>query len=446
MVTRDVTYVIGHRNPDMDAIASAIGYAWLLNQTQSETHVAARAGEVNAQTRFALQHFRVDVPQLLIDVRARVQDVLEHIPALQGDVTILQACQHYARMKRSVPLLDADEKPEGLLTSADLLGYLVHPIVDKQAAKLQQALQQPATDLLGNQSIVLRASDYLSDAIQRIRFVDPDDYLVVDASGHYLGLCRTGEMLTMPRQKLILVDHNEVGQAVIGVDEAAVIEVLDHHRVNTIETLMPIRFQIETVGSCSTLVFEQGQSHHLSFPAELAGVLLCGILSDTLVFQSPTTTERDRQAAYELARMANLSGDVQDAVQTLGRKLLMAGAGLGTRLPDEIVKADLKFYEINRQKIAISQVEVTSFETVDARLPELQTALEKLLHDENLILALLMITDILRGDSYLVVEGSTALVAHLPFSRLPNGAFTAPGIVSRKKQLAPMILAGLDNS
>ena len=445
MIDPNTTFVIGHRNPDMDSIASAIGYAWLLNQIGQNVYLAARAGEVNAQTRFALQHFQFDAPQLVMDVRPRVQDIVELVPALREDVSVLQACQHYARTKRSVPLLNTEEKPEGLLSAVDLLDYLVDPIVDKQMETLQDALRQPATTLLKGQSITLQASDYLSDAIQRVRYVDPDDYLVVDASMRYLGLCRTGGMLAMPRQKLVMVDHNEVSQAVVGIDEAEVVEVLDHHRVDTIETLMPIRFRVEAVGSCSTLVFEEAQPPHLTFPEEIAGLLLCGILSDTLVLQSPTTTERDRQAAYELARMAKLSGDVLDVVQTLGRELLVAGAGLGTRPADEIILADLKSYAAIGQKLAISQVEVTSFETLDARLTELQAALEKLIHDENLILALLMVTDILRGDSYIVAKGDAVRIAHLPFARMTNGTLSAPGIVSRKKQLLPMILAGLQN-
>jgi manganese-dependent inorganic pyrophosphatase len=443
MTNPNTTFVIGHRNPDMDSIASAIGYAWLLNQRQDGGYTAARAGEINAQTAFVLDHFHVDAPQIMVDVRLRVRDIVELTPALRGEPTILQICQHFATTRRSVPLLDDDERPRGLLSAIGLFGYLVNPIVEQQINKLQHALSQSAEALFDEETVVLRDSDYLSDVIQRVRHVEPDDYLVVDASGRYMGLCRTSGMLTAPRQKLILVDHNEASQAVLGIEEAEVVEVLDHHRVDTIETLMPIRFHVEPVGSCSTLVLEQAKMHQLIPPDDIAGLLLCGILSDTLIFQSPTTTERDRQAAYQLAEIAQLPGDLKASMQTLGYEMLVAGAGLGTRSAEDTVHSDLKFYTSNGHKLAIAQVEVTSFEGLDSHLPDLQAALRKLLTDEELTVALLMVTDILRSDSRILVAGDTQVIAHLPFPQLADGTLTAPGVVSRKKQLAPLVLTSL---
>lgn len=338
--------------------------------------------------------------------------------------------------RRSVALLDGDGRPRGLLSALGLFGYLTGPLAAHETGTLDQILEQPAAALTNDATIVLQESDYLREAIQRIRYVEPDDFLVVDAAGQYCGLSRAGDMLDPPRQRLVLVDHNEVGQAVAGPEEAEIVEVLDHHRVDTVETVLPIRFQLEPVGSCATLVLEEAETRQHVFLRDLAGLLLCGILSDTLVLQSPTTTARDRQAGTTLSQLARLPGAPEEAIQTLGRELLSSGAGLGTRSAREIVQADLKFYTPDDRTLAISQVEVTSFETVEARLREL-------VEDKKLALALLMVTDILRGNSRIVATGDNVLLGKLPFAHLAGGWLDAPGIVSRKKQLVPLLLAAV---
>jgi manganese-dependent inorganic pyrophosphatase len=427
----------------MDSIASALGYAWLLNQVHHGGYTPARPGEVNAQTAFALQRFEVEAPQTVIDVRPRVADIVEPVPPLEGEPTVRQASAHFAATRRSVPLLDADGRPRGLLSAPGLFGHLAGPLLAHETGSLGEVLAQPAAALLDGETILLHESDYLNEAVQRVRYVEPDDFLVVDAAGRYRGLCLASAMLEPPRQRLVLVDHNELGQAVTGAEEADIVEVLDHHRVDTVETVLPIRFQVEPVGSCATLVLEEARTRQLSFPPALAGLLLCGVLSDTLVLQSPTTTPRDHAAALTLAQLAGLPGDSAEAIRMLGRDLLAAGAGLGTRSAEEILQADLKFYTPDDLTLAIAQVEVTGFEATEARLPELLAALRALVEARNLALALLMVTDILRGDSRLVAAGDPVLVERLPFAHLAGGLLDAPGVVSRKKQLVPAVLASI---
>jgi manganese-dependent inorganic pyrophosphatase len=246
-----------------------------------------------------------------------------------------------------------------------------------------------------------------------------------------------------------MVDHNEPAQAVPGLEEAEIVEVLDHHRLNSQPTSVPIPILIEPVGSCSTLVTERGIELEQEFPPEIAGMLLSGILSDTLIFRSPTATERDRAAANQLIGMAKLcpsdssQEQRQAAIEELGSALLAAGAGLGTRPVEEIIGTDVKFYEVGGARVAISQVEVTSFSELMSRLDELRDGLAKMAEREKLTMALLMITDVVRGNSRLIAAGHHRMIAALPYPRLNDGTLDAPGVVSRKKQLLPTVLAAV---
>lgn len=441
--------VIGHRNPDMDAIASAVGYAWLLNHTRPEHYVAGRTGQVNAQTAFALEKFNVSAPAIETDVHNRVEDVSEVIPTLHEGQTLLEACQLIARTRRPAPVLDSGDKPLGLITGAGLFATFADALSSTSVLALAKEFDRPANTAVDATSLVLRANEFVQDVVPQVLRNDHDDFLVVDSHGRYAGLCRKSALLSPPHRQVVLVDHNEPQQAVPGLQEAEVTEVLDHHRLSTVPTAVPIRFQIEPVGSCSTLVTERGIDLNQTFPAEIAGILLCGILSDTLIFRSPTATDRDRAAALSVARMAGLrSAEATDdelmiVIAELGNELLAAGAGLGTRPVKEIVGTDVKYYEVGGSRVGIAQVEVTSFSELTARLNDLNEGLQVMADEENLALALLMITDVVRGNSRLLAAGYPRLASALPFPHLNDGTMDAPGVVSRKKQLLPTVLAAL---
>jgi manganese-dependent inorganic pyrophosphatase len=292
------TLVIGHRNPDMDAIASAIGYAWLLGQTNTEKYVAARVGQVNAQTAFALDYFKVDAPMLVTDVRTRVSDLVEKMPSLNRGQTMLEACQSIARTRRPAPLLDENKKPIGLISGAGLFATMADALSSTSVLALAKEFDRPAEAAVDTASIILQDEEYIFDVISQVLRSDYDEFLVVDENGRYIGLCRKSHLLSPPRRKVVMVDHNELTQAVPGLEEGEVVEVLDHHRLSSVPTAVPIRFRIEPVGSCSTLVAEKGIEQKIKFPESIAGLLLSGILSDTLIFRSPTATQRDRERSW----------------------------------------------------------------------------------------------------------------------------------------------------
>jgi len=441
--------VIGHRNPDMDAIASAVGYAWLLNKTRPESYIAGRCGNLNMQTSFAVERFGVTPPVLITDVRSHVENVIEVVPTLDQEQSLLEACQLIARTRRPVPVLDETGRPVGLLSGAGLFATFADALSSTSVLALAKEFDRRAITAMDTTSLVLHADDFVRDVVPQALRNEQDDFLVVDAAGRYAGLCRKSALLSPSRRQVVLVDHNELQQAVPGLEEAEVMEVLDHHRLSTLPTSVPIRFQIEPVGSCSTLVSEEAHDAGREFPKEIAAILLCGILSDTLVFRSPTVTERDEQAALRLARMAQLAPDqatddeMMAALAELGSDLLAAGAGLGTRAVSEIVNSDIKYYDIGGSRIGIAQAEVTSFAELSVRIPDLLAGLQSLVNDEKLAMALLMITDVVHGNSRLLAAGITRYVSALPYTHLDDGSMDAPEIVSRKKQLLPTVLAAL---
>jgi manganese-dependent inorganic pyrophosphatase len=283
------------------------------------------------------------------------------------------------------------------------------------------------------------------DGRTRVVRDERDDFLVVHEDGRYYGICRTPDVLNPPRMQLVLVDHNEAGQAIGALDEADLIEVLDHHRLGNPPTKTPIPFIVDPVGSTSTLVSERIADADLTPPPPIAGALLAGLLSDTLVLKSPTTTRRDHAAAERLHAWAGQSGTFPFATyQDFGTALLSAGAGLAVRDVDSIVNSDLKIYEGGGIKFGVAQVEVANLMELDSRLPEISAGLEALCAARGLALAVLMVTNVVRGASRLVLAGRAERLNDLPYTRLPDGTLDAPELVSRKKQLLPALLGLLE--
>jgi len=249
-----------------------------------------------------------------------------------------------------------------------------------------------------------------------------------------------------PRIKVILVDHNEPQQSIASLEEAELLEILDHHRLGNRPTHVPIKFTVDIVGSTSTLVAEQIVEAGLSAPPAIAGMLLAGLLSDTLIFQSPTTTPRDKEVAQTLGRWAFVPGSPleNETVQSYGEKVVRAGAGLLTREPDNIVNGDVKTYETAGVKFAISQVEVAGVYDLGDVLGQLRRALIKYRDEKGLDFAMLMITDVVEGSSRLLMVDQPLVLDELPYRILRDGTFLAEGVVSRKKQLLPQVLSLLE--
>jgi len=262
-----------------------------------------------------------------------------------------------------------------------------------------------------------------------------------------LGIARQRDILNPPRLKIILVDHNEPRQSIAALEEAELLEILDHHRLGNPYTHQPIRFTVDVVGSTSTLVCEQTAEAGLSMPPTLAGILLAGLLADTLILTSPTTTTRDKEAAERLARWAFVGGSPLkgQTIDSYGKAILSAGAGLSNRTPEEIVSNDIKSYEAGGFKFAIAQAEVTDLVQLSEYLEPLTKALNDLRDKRGLDFAMLLITDVVRGSSQLILSSNPPPILNdLSYPPLPDGTRDASGVVSRKKQLLPVVLGLLE--
>jgi manganese-dependent inorganic pyrophosphatase len=439
MVRTDAVYVIGHKNPDTDAIASAMGYAWLRQNRDEETSIAARAGSINAQTKFALEYFGLQPPFLLEDAAPRFALIAHRVTPVHPARPLSAAWQLHASTERAAPIVDHENHPVGMVTGQSVFEFLSMRL-DMLDAPFKELIRVPCGDACDTGAPKFLASDRISDHRGRILRTNREDFWVVNSDGGYEGTCSRVDMLQPPKLKLILTDHNELGQAVNGLNEAELIEVLDHHRLATVSTTLPIAFHIDAVGSCSTLVAERMRLARLTPPEGIAGMLLSGLLSDTLHFKSPTTTARDKASATWLSWIAFGVDGADKKLDEYAAQLLAAGADLSGRSAKDLVSADFKEFEAGKIKFGVAQVEVTNFQSLTERIGEVRKALNELREQRGLEFAALMVTDIVYSNSLLVCVGETRYLERMPFSRKDEGIWDMPGVVSRKKQLLPMLL------
>ncbi len=447
--TSEQVYVIGHLNPDTDAIASAMGYAWLLQDKEGEKVVAARAGQLNPQTTWVLKRLQLEPPVLLPDASPRFESICHRLNTTTPDRPLREAWAIANRTGGTAPIVTEDGKPYGLVTVLSLFNFLsrvVGPHPRREDIKVTDILDGPCSEACDTEVPRFQIKSRIKDALPRILREERSEFWVVDEHGSYAGVCRQREALNPPRLQLIMVDHNEMGQALGALNEADILEILDHHRLGNPTTHIPIRFTVDVVGSTSTLVCERINEAGLSAPPALAGLLLAGVLSDTLVLTSPTTTERDQAAAARLARWAFMRGSALEGetIESYGRQILEAGAGLASRSPDEIVSADFKLYETEGIEFGIAQAEVTNFAQLEEHLADLRTALKELKDSRGLTFAMLMVTDVVRRTSRLILTDEVPGLDVLPYPRLADGTLEAVDVVSRKKQLLPVVFGALE--
>jgi len=313
--------------------------------------------------------------------------------------------------------------------------------------RISDFLDRPCREACDQDAPRFQASVRIRDVLNRILREEHNDFLVVDENHMYLGVCHQRDVLNPPRLRLILVDHNEPGQALGALEEAELLEILDHHRLGNASTHVPIRFTVDIVGSTSTLVSERIEDAGLSTPPALAGLLLAGLLSDTLILSSPTTTERDHRAAERLGRWACVRNGplAGETINSWGHQVLQAGSGLARRNPDDVVSTDLKLYEAAGLKFAIAQVEVTDLLQLDEHRASLLQALSDLRDKRGQDFAMLMVTDVVDNNSRLLLVDAPPILNDLPYPLLPDGTRRADSVVSRKKQLLPVVLGLLES-
>lgn len=428
----DLTYIIGHQRPDTDAIAAAMGYAWCLSQTGDANVVAARAGQVGAQSAFALGYFGLKPPRVLSSAAPTFAHVASHQEPVKPDAPLAEAMARLAQGERLVPVAGEDGK---------LLGGLTPLALARAYAQLATGETRPGLQTCRayiEDMPTVPSGDRIRDRRGALLRGGGEEFMIVDEGGHFLGTASRRCLLDPPRARLILVDHNELAQAVPGADEAEIVGVLDHHRLGNASTAAPIPFVVEPVGSTSTLVAEACRAADIAPPANIAGLLLSGILSDTLVFRSPTFTQRDWLVADWLAELCQVE------ISEYGQHLIQASPGLVDRSADEIVDGDRKNYEMAAKAVSIAQVEVTGFQELPERKADLLEALDARREQEGLALICLMVTDVITIQSHLLCRGEPGILGGLPFARTDASEFDLGNIVSRKKQLVPALQSAIE--
>ncbi len=548
LVSPDTVHVIGHRNPDTDAICSAIGYAAFLRDVRGMKAEAACCGELSVRTNWVLQTAGVAAPKLLLDVRPTAATIcrrdvftasphqtflsvyrmmMDHnfrsIPIVdeEGRLLGMPAIQELAQLflpartnektvaaNREVrtSLLNIVNALDGILGGSAPDLETIQDFVLVVAASSVETTRKRAQQFTANRLVVVTgdrpeihelavemgarcliitgkfkaASSILTQAAEKgvaiiyspydtastsqlLRFSRPIGealtheflsfgsrtplreivpaaqhspqplFAVVDEETHaLLGVFSKSDLIDLPRMKLVLVDHNEFAQAVAGADEAEIIEVIDHHRLSgNLRTKEPIRFINEPVGSTSTIV---GIMYRMQKAAPDKGTAIClcaGIISDTLHLTSPTTTDTDKEI---LAWLASIGGI--DSAQFV-KDFFAAGSMLREQTPERALESDRKVFEENGWHISISQIEELGLDEFWKREAELQGALQALLTKHSLHFACLMVTDITRHHSVLLVAGDQRVINAIDYPQAKEHVYDMPGVVSRKKQLFP---------
>ncbi len=553
-------YVIGHRNPDTDAICSAIGHAALLRASgEVPNAIAARCGDLPQRTRWVLDKADIEPPVLLNDVRVSAGMLCRRdIVQVEESDTFLTA---YRRLLsygvRSAPVVDEGGKLRGMLRYLDLLGLLLPPetdgmkvrtvhvsfskvvdtlqatsvgadlppaeseeelillvgassqnTVDKRLKTAKQeglvdrflvicgdrpivqryAIDHGARGLLvtGGNSVTQDIADYakkkgvvvllchqdtasastllrcsrtvkhvmasnivtigsnepVSRLRKRLTALDQDLFPVMEqGNGKMIGVLSKSDLVDPPRIRLALVDHNEYAQAVAGVEEAEITEVIDHHRLaGNLVSREPIRYLNEPVGSTSTLVARKFLHRDLTPDAGVAMCLCAGIVSDTLCLTSPTTTLLDREMLNWLCKIAEI--DAEEFTE----EFFAVGSLMATGTPEEILNADRKEFTEDGMTVSISQVEERDLHGFGPRREELECVLKDLVRSKGYAFGVLAITDVARHHSVILAVGEEPILNQFPFKRTDTHLFDAPGVVSRKKQIFPAVSEAIQNS
>ena len=535
--------VIGHRNPDTDAICSAIGYAEFKRRTGLPEAVAARCGDTNDRIDFVLETFGVPAPRFVADVSPKVRDVMisevisvlptatvaealavidKHgirvLPVLEGGVCRgLVSVMKMTRFFFPTPsrLFDSRRVLASIDNLAATLGahivFAVNPAVEEDLvlmigamnldsfaerlskydhknlivvvgnrvdiqdlamrekvrcvlvtgglpvseAMIDYAEKQGVTLLISphdtatttmlcraaitvkhmihEEFISLREDESLTVAEHKVAASNFQAFPVVDERNRTVGVISKSDFLKTVNRKLILVDHNELSQAVQGADQVEILEILDHHRIGALTTRQPILFVNEPVGSTCTIVADCFFRYGVELPEPIAGLLLAGLVSDTLNLTSPTTTGRDKEILGKLEKISGVNA------RAFTEKLFASGSVLTSKPAPQAITTDCKEYEELGRTFSVAQIEEIGFDQFWKRKADVLTALENYRHERNYVFSALLVTDVVTQTSLLLIAGTQALRDQIDYPESEPCIYELAGVVSRKKQLLPYL-------
>lgn len=278
--------------------------------------------------------------------------------------------------------------------------------------------------------------DYVDDVKDVMSRVRHRDFPVLGSNGNYVGMISRRNLMNMQKKQIILVDHNEKSQAVDGIGEAEILEIIDHHRLGSLETVSPVYFRNQPLGCTSTIIYQMYQEQRVEIPKEIAGLLLSAIISDTLMFRSPTCTPLDKSVAKRLAEIADV--DIEDHA----KKMFRAGSDFKNKTTEEIFYQDFKIFHTEDCDFGVAQISAMSGEELEQIGEQLRPFLPQVLGGKRLNMVYVMLTDILEESSKIIFAGEDAgkILAHAFKKQEDADGILLDGIISRKKQMIPTLM------
>ena len=536
----DEIFVIGHKKPDTDSVTAAINLSYLKNKLGFNTSPRI-LGDINNETKFVLNYFKVNKPKYLNDVRLQIKDLnysknlfvlnkssvyesfnymndnaITNVPVIDSNHTligdtsikeiakdILTSNDNYFEARynnilstiKGTEILKFDDMIIGNILIAsyrsttfienvkiDSSSILIvgdrHSIIEyavNNGAKLiiltghnkihdehleiakQNKVNIIKTDLdtfnaaklitlskdienltKKNDIISFNENDTVNDFISIASKMKYSNFPVVDNNNECKGIVKLIHTSEKHRKKVILVDHNEFEQSVDGLDEAEIIEIIDHHKIGAIGTQAPINFRNMPVGSTNTILYMLFKENNIEIPKHIAGLMMSGIISDTLLFSSPTTTEIEKIIVKELAKIIDID------YKQYAMEMFKAGSTLKGKTEEEIFYTDFKNFSIEGYKIGVSQISTINSDDIKNKENRYIKILNNLSHNNDYHIVLLFVTDILKNGSYIYYNDSSIDIIDECFgNNIFEGKFLE-GIISRKKQVIPAIMQRLE--
>ncbi|HEX6389856.1 MAG TPA: putative manganese-dependent inorganic diphosphatase [Solirubrobacteraceae bacterium] len=373
---------------------------------------------------------------LAMDVATMLGDVAEGDVAVVGDREDAQ--RRAIETDVAVLVLSNGARPtdDVLALAEEHRTSVITTPLDSYVAGRMITLASPCKALIETEPLTARTDDLVADILEAVKDVSYRAAVAVDGARRPIGLVTRADLVSPRPRKVILVDHAEQAQSVPGVEQAEIVEILDHHHIGSIETKLPVVATFDPVGSTATLVAERFKAAGHEPTPETATMLLAAVLSDTVILNSPTTTARDRAVIDALGERLGV-----DPLE-FGREMFAASSDVSDVPPAQLVARDAKSYELaGGQQIRIAQIEVVG-DGIDGRLPELRKAVADARDEDDLRLFALMVTDVLAHGTRLVVAGDVSYAERALGAPAKDGVIDLPGVMSRKKQVAPRLLAG----
>lgn len=532
----DKIYVFGHKNPDTDSICGSISLSYLKNKLGLNTE-ARILGEINDETKYALDYFGFNTPKYLNDVKVKIKDILYHKDYYINENTSIYETYNYMNDKNitGIPIVDDDKKFVGyvslkeiartmitdnnnyldttfdniihtlkcevyvksnefingniiaatfddstfinkvnldsnsilivgdrkniidyaiktkvkliilignsklndeelMLAVSNKINVITTPLTSFETSKLLCLTNKINTIKRSENCICLDVDDYMTEFIDISNKTKHTNYPIVNKNGVCYGMLRLIDINEFKKNQVILVDHNSVKQSVDGLDEAEILEVIDHHNIGDI-TKIPINYRIMSVGSVNTIIYYLYKENNIEIPDNIAGLMISGIISDTLLLNSPTTTVQDKLVLYELSNQININ------YHDYGMNLLKSGMNYANKEVNDIIYSDYKTFSVNNCKFSIGQVLTVDYKDFLENINNYIDSLNDISRNNGYILSALFITNILTKESMIIYNSDSDNIIKDAYNL--NDIYQGiiiDGILSRKKQIVPNIM------